>query len=122
MQLAAMPSFIVQYVAASVPGQQAIPPLGAPAWQVVVQQMSPAFTVQAAGGLVVAGVQVPATHLPLAVLQTGVAELSAAHCESVVHGPQTFWVVGPHRGPAGLLAQSASVRQFPGVQVPERQR
>jgi hypothetical protein len=109
MQLAATPSFVVQYVVESVVGQQATPPLGGPAWQVVVQQMSPAFTLQAAGGLVVPGVQVPATQLPLVVLQTGVAALPAAHWESVVHGPQTFVVVAPHRAPALFPAQSASV-------------
>jgi hypothetical protein len=106
----------------ALPGQQDVAPVGAPAWQTVVQQMSPALNGQAVGGFALVPVHVPATQPPVVVLQKAPAAFPE-HSESVVHFPHMFAVVTPQSGPAELApVQSASVRQLPGEHTPARHR
>ena len=102
-----MLSFTAQKAAEFAPGQHAFVP--APGWHVPVQQMSPALTGQTPtpppDDTPASIAQVPATHAPVAISQTGPPAWSA-HCGSAVHLPQTLGVVGPHNPPLALPAQS----------------
>ena len=77
------------------------------------QQKSAELAVQAP-----AAVHVEATQPPVLVLQTvpGPYVGSDWHCVSVVHPPHWFAVVNPQ---IWLPVQSVSVRQLPGMQVPD---
>jgi hypothetical protein len=82
---------------------------------VALQHTSLAFWLQA---LSLPTAHVLFTHLPLEVSQIS----PPAHCESAVHLPQKFGSVTPQIEPFALPAQSGSVRQSPGEQIPDKHK